>query len=73
MTFDSASAILAQAGSPPSDVVSHMNAGGWIFMIGSISFVLVLTYYCFRRVLTKPAAADHMHAPIEIDTHDQNT
>ena len=29
-----------------------MTAGGWLFMIGSISFVVILTVWCFYRVLT---------------------
>lgn len=50
-----------------------MTSAGWIFMMTSISFVLWLTGYCFHRVLTKPAAAEHMHAPLDIDTQDRNT
>ncbi|MFO0972460.1 MAG: hypothetical protein U1A27_03340 [Phycisphaerae bacterium] len=50
-----------------------MTAGGLIFMVGSLGFVLWLTYFCFARVLRKPTAADHMHAPLDIDTHDRNT
>lgn len=50
-----------------------MTAAGWIFMGASVGFVLWLTGFCFYRVLGKPAAADHMHAPLDIDTHDANT
>lgn len=50
-----------------------MTTGGWIFMVSSIGFVLSLVGFCFYRVLTKPAAAGHMHAPLEIDTRDQDT
>ena len=50
-----------------------MTPAGWIFMIGSIGFVLGLVSFCFYRVLSKPAAANHMHAPIEIDTRDKET
>jgi hypothetical protein len=50
-----------------------MTTGGWIFMLLSLGFVLALVGFCFWRVLSKPAAANHMHAPIEIDTHDQGT
>lgn len=31
-----------------------MTTGGWILMIGSISAVLTLTAWCYRRVLTAP-------------------
>ena len=47
-----------------------MTPGGWIFMIGSISGVVVLTVFCFYRVLVTPSSTEHMHAPLDIDTHD---
>lgn len=50
-----------------------MTVAGWVFMICSIGFVVGLLGYCFYRVLTKPAAANHMQAPIEIDTRDRGT
>jgi hypothetical protein len=50
-----------------------MTLAGWVFMIGSIGFVLGLLSFCFYRVLRKPSAANHMYAPIDIDTHDVGT
>ena len=50
-----------------------LTVGGWLFMLTSLTFVVVLTAYCFYRVLAKPSATDHMHAPLDIDTHDKNT
>lgn len=50
-----------------------MTTGGWIFMIGSISAVVSLLVFCFYRVLRKPTSTDHMHAPLDIDTHDADT
>ncbi len=50
-----------------------MTLAGWIFMLASVGFVLWLTAFCFYRVLSKPSAAEHMHAPLDIDTHDANT
>ncbi|MBI5762200.1 MAG: hypothetical protein HZA51_01610 [Planctomycetes bacterium] len=50
-----------------------MTLGGWIFMLSSVGFVLWLLTWCFYKVLTHPGAAKHMHAPLDIDTHDQNT
>ena len=50
-----------------------MTTAGWIFMACSITFVVLLLAFCFYRVLRKPSAANHMHAPIEIDTHDKGT
>ena len=50
-----------------------MTTAGWIFMIGSLSSVLCLIGFCFSRVLAKPSSTKHMHAPLDIDTHDQGT
>jgi hypothetical protein len=50
-----------------------MTTAGWIFMVGSIGFVVGLTAFCFYRVLARPAAANHMTPPLEADTHDRNT
>lgn len=45
-----------------------MSAPGWIFMIGSISFVLGLTAFCFYRVLAGPPAADPLQPPNAVET-----
>ena len=50
-----------------------MTSAGWLFMICSTGGVLLLTTWCFYRVLSKPSAANHMHAPLDIDTHDLDT
>ena len=50
-----------------------MNTGGWAMMILSVGFVLSLTTFCFYRVLRTPRSTSHMHAPLEIDTHDADT
>jgi hypothetical protein len=50
-----------------------MTPAGWIFMLSSITFVVCLITFCFYRVLMKPTSANHMHAPIEIDTRDKDT
>lgn len=50
-----------------------MTAGGWIFMLGSITAVVSLISFCFYRVLSKPSTMEHMHAPPDIDTHDLAT
>ena len=44
---------------------------GWMLMIGSVGGVLVLTVYCFSRVLGTPVTKDHLHAPLDIDTHEK--
>ncbi|MEK6798140.1 MAG: hypothetical protein AABZ12_04180 [Planctomycetota bacterium] len=50
-----------------------MTGAGWVFMLCSTGSVISLMVFCFYRVLSKPAAANHMHAPLEIDTHDAGT
>lgn len=50
-----------------------MTTGGWIFMLCSIGLVLSLIIFCYYRVLKQPPAADHRHAPPDIDTHDAGT
>ena len=50
-----------------------MTPAGWIFMLGSLGFVVALTAFCFHRVLTRPQAAAHLHAPLDIDTQDRET
>jgi len=48
-----------------------MTPAGWAFMLVSCGFVLALMFFCFYRVLRTPKAAGHMHAPLDIDTHDR--
>ena len=50
-----------------------MTLAGWVMMILSVGFVLSLTIFCFYRVLRMPKTTEHMHAPLEIDTHDVDT
>lgn len=50
-----------------------MTAAGWLFMLLSCGSVLGMTLWCYYRVLTTPKTTEHMHAPIEIDTHDKDT
>lgn len=50
-----------------------MTTAGWIFMLCSCGFVTGLVVYCYYRVLTTPRTTTHMHAPLDIDTHDRDT
>lgn len=50
-----------------------MNAAGWLLMICSVTFVVVLMIYCFSKVFKAPATAGHMQDPLEVDTHDKGT
>jgi hypothetical protein len=48
-----------------------MTVAGWILMSCSVGFVVVLNAYCFWRVLRAPVTKDHLHAPLDIDTHEK--
>ena len=50
-----------------------MSTFGWLFMGCSVGFVLFLLGYCFWTILTKPSAAQDLHAPQTIDTKDTDT
>ncbi len=50
-----------------------MTVYGWIFMLLSCGFVTALTVFCYCRVLRAPTTTEHMHAPLDIDTHDAET
>jgi len=50
-----------------------MTLEGWVFMFCSIGFVVTLIVFCFHRVLSTPSSANHLHAPLEIDTQDRGT
>ncbi len=48
-----------------------MTPAGWAFMLISCGAVVSLLIFCFARVLRTPTASEHMHGPINIDTHDR--
>lgn len=54
---------------------SQMTVWGWIFMISSMSVVISLAAFCYIKVIFRPSATDHMHAPLDldIDTGDRDT
>jgi hypothetical protein len=48
-----------------------MEPAGWAIMIVSVSSVLLLTAFCFYRVLSMPPQAEqHLKGPLVIDTGD---
>ncbi len=49
-----------------------LTAAGWTMMIGCIGFVCGLCAFCFYRLLHEPRPSEHHHAPLDIDTRDQN-
>lgn len=50
-----------------------MTTGGWVFMLLSLAIVIALVSYCYIKVMTHTEAADHMQAPLDIDTRDRGT
>ena len=48
-----------------------MTPMGWFLMIVSVGSVVVLTVYCFWRVLTTPKTKGHLHAPLDIGTDER--
>lgn len=48
-----------------------MTLAGWILMSISVGFVLCLTAFCFYHVMRTPAPKEHIHAPLDIDTHER--
>ncbi len=49
------------ATAPPA--APTLNTGGWIFMLASVGFVVILTFWCFRKVLTAPHPEDEAVPP----------
>ena len=46
---------------------------GWLLMLISCGCVLILTTFCYYKVLTTPREAEHLHGPLDIDTRDVDT
>jgi len=51
----------------------ELTGAGWAFMLLSCGSMIVWTAWCYFKVLTTPHATEHMHAPLDIDTHDKGT
>ena len=47
-----------------------MQPAGWALMLISCGFVLCLVVFCYWRVLFTPGSQEHLHAPLDLDTHD---
>ncbi|NLX23876.1 MAG: hypothetical protein GXY55_19665 [Phycisphaerae bacterium] len=50
-----------------------MTLAGWLLMLISCGCVLILTTFCYYKVLTTPREAEHLHGPLDIDTRDVDT
>jgi hypothetical protein len=48
----------------------ELTIAGWLFMLVSCISMVLWTGWCYYRVLTTPEVTEHMHAPLDIDTHD---
>jgi len=51
----------------------ELTTAGWVFMLVSCGSMVIWTAWCYFRVLTTPDTAEHMHATLDIDTHDLDT
>ena len=49
-----------------------LTPAGWAMLIGSVGMVLALCAFCIYRALREPHPEEHMHAPLDIDTHDKD-
>ena len=50
-----------------------MSPAGWVFMLGSCGLMVIWTAWCYYKVLTTPAAAEHVHTPANIEPRDEPT
>ncbi len=49
-----------------------MSAAGWLLLGLSCGTITALVTFCYWRILTAPAAPAEMHAPLDIDTRDED-
>jgi hypothetical protein len=61
-------ALIAQSG---SDEVT-LTVGGAAIMTLSVALVVGLNVFCMSRILREQKPSEHHHAPLDIDTHDQD-
>jgi ABC-type nickel/cobalt efflux system permease component RcnA len=61
--------LLAQTA--PAEQMTLTPAGAAIMTV-SIGLVLVMTIFCYYRVLREPTPSDHHHAPLEIEEVDHD-
>lgn len=50
-----------------------LTIGGIVVMVVSIGLVLGLMLFCIARILGQKSPSEYHHAPLDIDTHDQDT
>jgi hypothetical protein len=49
-----------------------MTTAGWVLLVVSCTTVTALVCFCFWRVLRLPTPEEDIHAPLDIDTRDQD-
>jgi hypothetical protein len=47
-----------------------MTTAGWIIMCLAIGGMTGLLCWCIYKVVSTPGSTEHLHAPVDIDTHD---
>lgn len=47
-----------------------LNLGGTLMLAMSVLLVCGLVVFCVVRIMREEAPAEHLHAPLDIDTHD---
>jgi len=46
--------LVVQTAPDVAQKIEPLTSVGWVLLIGSVGFVVILTVYCFYRVLTLP-------------------
>ena len=47
-----------------------LNLGGTLMLAMSVLLVCGLVVFCVVRIMREEAPTEHLHAPLDIDTHD---
>ncbi len=50
-----------------------MTVMGWIVMVLAVGGITGLLVWCVHKVISTPGASEHVHGPVDIDTHDKDT
>ena len=50
----------------------HLTVQGGLIMTICVGLVLGLSIFCMARILREPHPQEHHHAPLDINTHDQD-
>ncbi len=49
-----------------------LTPAGWALMLGCIGLVCGLAVVCYTLILREPEPSEHHHAPLDIDTRDDD-